>query len=88
MYLEPNTKIWLTINGNRFQIPVNPEKLDIGEAMSPDTFQILYKGQIQVPNTGTCGRSSGRLSSLSLTRPSCRTGREILGVMRTGLSRP
>lgn len=49
MYLEPNTKIWLTINGNRFQIPVNPEKLDIGEAMSPDTFQILYKGQIQVP---------------------------------------
>lgn len=49
MYLEPNTKIWLTINGNRFLIPVNPEKLDIGEAMSPDTFQILYKGQIQVP---------------------------------------
>lgn len=49
MYLEPNTKIWLTINGNRFLIPVNPEKLDIGETMSPDTFQILYKGQIQVP---------------------------------------
>ena len=49
MYLEPNTKIWLTINGNRFLIPVNPEKLDINEAMSPDTFQILYKGQIQVP---------------------------------------
>lgn len=49
MYLEPNTKIWLTINENRFQIPVNPEKLDIIEVMSPDTFQILYKGQIQVP---------------------------------------
>ena len=49
MYLEPNTKIWLTINGTKIQIPVNPEKLDIGETMSPDTFQILYKGQIQVP---------------------------------------
>lgn len=72
MYLEPNTKIWLTSFANpgtvnslqtsafltkpagiartrRLLIPVNPEKLDINAGSNPNTFQILYEGQVQVP---------------------------------------
>ena len=48
MQIEPSTKIWLNF-GTKFILPVNPSNIDIGEGSPSDTFSILGKGQIAVP---------------------------------------
>ena len=48
MQIEPSTKIWLNF-GSKFLLPVNPSSIDINTAAPQDTFNILSKGQVAVP---------------------------------------
>ena len=71
MYIEPTTKIWVTFDqketsivniiGTRateFLLPMNPEKIDIKGDASQDSFRIIGKGQITVPQHGNLRKFS------------------------------
>lgn len=49
MYIEPTTKIWLETQRTTFLIPVNPAKINIEQDAPEDTFKIVGRGQVAVP---------------------------------------
>lgn len=48
MQIEPSTKIWLNF-GTKFVLPVNPSNIEVNTNVPQDSFNILAKGQVTVP---------------------------------------